>query len=148
MHIEEDSVSKMKTKAKRKSGKAKKDMTAHLALLENAAYDRSLDNVIIFNTEMRKTFVKGVLQDAKGYFESKTDGKVEVEYEEFSLKNHEFSFRICLSKGKGCTKQMFNEVSGAFINVMGYMFQGEFDQYDIGFSTTSSKTEAEIVSNW
>ena len=132
-------------KQKRHANEARSPLPA---LSEMPGGNQASGDVIVFNSEMRKTFVEGVIQDAKGYFESKTDGKVAVGYEEFPLKGHEFCFRVVLSKSKGCTKQMFNEVSGAFINVMGYMFQGEFDQYELCFSTNTNKTEAEVVSNW
>ena len=108
----------------------------------------SLDDVILFNTQMRKTFVEGVLQDVKGYFESKTNGKVEVSYEDFNLKNHEFGFKMLMSKEKDCTKQMFSEASSAFVNIINYMFSGESDQYDVSFSSSNDKVELEIVSNW
>ena len=106
------------------------------------------DNTILFNTKMRKTFVEGILQDAKGYFESKTDGKVEVTYEDIMLKNHEFGFKMHFSKGKKCTKQMFNEASNAFVNVMQYMFSSDIEHYDLTFTTQPGLVELEFVSNW
>lgn len=106
------------------------------------------DNVILFNSSMRKTFVEGVLQDAKGWFESKTDGKVEVSYEDFDLKGHEFGFKMVVTKGKDCKKQMFSEASSAFMNIMSYMFSGDSEQYDLTFSSDNGRVELELVSNW
>ena len=120
--------------------RTKKDKTLEVGELE--------DSIILFNSSMRKTFVEGVLQDAKGWFESKTDGKVEVSYEDFNLKDHEFGFKMTVTKGKDCTKQMFSEASSAFVNIMGYMFSSDSEQYDLTFSSDNSKVELEIVSNW
>ena len=104
---------------------------------------------IVFNSEMRKTFIKGVIQDIKGYFESKTSGKVEISYEDINLGNHEFGFKLTISKGKDCTKQMFSEVSSAACNVVNYMIPAdEFDRFDLTTTTENNRVEFEIVSNW
>lgn len=127
-------------KAKSKKSKAVADVSDAMA--------ETREEHMLFDGQMRKTFVEGVLQDIKGWFESKTDGKVEVMYEDFSLKGHEFGFKIAMSKGRGCTKQMFSESSSAFVNLVEYMFRGDAEQYDISYATTSSKVEVEFVSNW
>ena len=71
--------------------------------IKKAAKDvKSLKNksdCIVFDGNARKTFVEGMLQDIKGYFESKTNGLVEVTYEDYSLKNHEFGFKVLVAKG-------------------------------------------------
>ena len=88
---------------------------------------------ILFNTEMRRTFIKGVLQDIKGYFESKTDGKVEVSYEDHGVGSHEFGFKLKIKRGLDCSKQMFSEASAAVCNIVNYMLPAD---------------EFEILSNW
>ena len=103
---------------------------------------------ILFNGAMRKTFVEGVFQDMKGYFEMKSNGMVSVTYEDFNLKNHEFGFKMSLTRNDKCSKQLFNEVSGAFINSMNYMFSADSDEYDLSFSTSRNSVEVEFVSNW
>lgn len=103
---------------------------------------------ILFNGAMRKTFVEGVFQDMKGYFEMKSNGMVSVTYEDFNLKNHEFGFKMSLTRNDKCSKQLFNEVSGAFINSMNYMFSADSNEYDLSFSTSHNSVEAEFVSNW
>ena len=104
---------------------------------------------IVFNTEMRKTFIKGVLQDIKGYFESKTDGKVEVSYEEFELGSHEFAFKLKTRRSSDCSKQLFSEVGSAMCNVVNYMFPAdEFEKFDLTTFVKDEMIEFEIVSNW
>ena len=103
---------------------------------------------ILFDGKMRKTFVKGIFQDLKGYFEMMSNGNVEIEYEDFNLKQHEFGFKLMLSKGVKCTKQMFNEVSAALINVVNYMFKGNNEDYDVSIFNDGFKVEIEFVSNW
>ena len=106
-------------------------------------------NHIVFDGHMRKTFIEGVLQDIKGYFESNTSGKVEITYEDYNLKNHEFGFKIFISKGKGCTKQLFSEAGSAICNVINYMMPAdEFEKLDVAYAADSNKLEFEIVSNW
>ena len=103
---------------------------------------------IVFDGNARKTFVEGMLQDIKGYFESKTNGLVEVTYEDYSLKNHEFGFKVLVAKGPKCKKQMFSETASAIANAMNYLFPGGNDQYDIAVFSEDSKLEFEIVSKW
>ena len=103
---------------------------------------------IVFDGNARKTFVEGMLQDIKGYFESKTNGLVEVTYEDYSLKNHEFGFKVLVAKGPKCKKQMFSETASAIVNVVNYLFPGGNEQYDIAVFSEDSKLEFEIVSNW
>lgn len=104
---------------------------------------------ILFNGEMRKTFIKGVLQDIKGYFESKTDGNVEVTYEDNNLKNYEFGFKLFLKRGKNCSKQMFSEAGSAIVNLMNYMFPAdEFEKFDLTTFNTDKEIEFELMSNW
>ena len=103
---------------------------------------------IVFNTEVRKTLVEGILQDIKGYFESKTDGSVEITYEDYSLKAHEFGFKLFVKKGADCKKQMFSEAASAIVNAVNYIFPGGNEQYDVAVFTEDDKLEVEIVSNW
>lgn len=135
MHLEETMKKRDHTMAK----KAKKDTveTAH-----------GLEEALVFNGMMRKMLVKGVLQDIKGYIELKTDGKVEVQYEEPSLKGHEFCFKLVVSKGKTCTKQMYSEASSAVANAVSYAFPGDSEQYDVALTSDGSRLEVDIVSNW
>ena len=106
------------------------------------------EHPIMFNGKMRKKFVEGVFQDAKGYFEDATDGKASLTYEDLNVKNHEFGFKLKLEKCNGCTKQLFNEVSSALVNVINYMFRGDNEQYDLSFITEDNLVEVEFVSNW
>lgn len=103
---------------------------------------------ILFNCEVRKMLVEGVLQDVKGYFESKTDGLVDISYEDYNLKNHEFGFKLHVLKTSKCKKQMFSEVSSAVVNAVNYAFPGENEQYDITIFTEDGRLDTEIVSNW
>lgn len=107
---------------------------------------------ILFNGKMRKTFVEGVLQDIKGYFEQRTDHKVDVRYEDHDLKNHEFGFRLTVEKTSKCTKQMWSEVANAIANVVNYMFPADGMTMDMSISTEDTiecgKLEVELVSNW
>lgn len=108
----------------------------------------NLENCIVFNGKMRKTFVEGVFQDIKGYFENKTDGLVKVSYEDYDIKDHEFGFKLYVTSN-GCKRQVFNEVSDAIVNIVSYMFAGDMSHYDIAFSKDdNSKLEVEFVSNW
>lgn len=106
------------------------------------------EHPIMFNGKMRKKFVEGVFQDAKGYFESATSGKVSIGYEDFNIKGHEFGFKLKLERCNGCTKQLFNEVSSALVNVINYMFRGGNEEYDLSFFTEDNLVEVELVSNW
>ena len=104
---------------------------------------------ILFNTEMRRTFIKGVLQDIKGYFESKTDGKVEVSYEDHGIGSHEFGFKLKIKRGPDCSKQMFSEASVAVCNIVNYMLPAdEFEKFDLITFTEDELVEFEILSNW
>ena len=104
---------------------------------------------ILFNTEMRRTFIKGVLQDIKGYFESKTNGKVGVYYEDHGVGSHEFGFKLKIKKGLDCSKQMFSEASAAVCNVVDYMLPAdEFEKFDLTTFTEDELVEFEILSNW
>ena len=120
--------------------------------IKKAAKDvKSLKNksdCIVFDGNARKTFVEGMLQDIKGYFESKTNGLVEVTYEDYSLKNHEFGFKVLAAKGPKCKKQMFSETESAIVNAMNYLFPGGNEQYDIAVFSEDNKLEFDIVSNW
>lgn len=107
-----------------------------------------VDSPILFNGEVRKMLVEGVLQDVKGYFESKTDGLVDISYEDYNLKNHEFGFKLHVLKTSKCKKQMFSEVSSAVVNAVNYVFPGENEQYDITIFTEDGRLDIEIVSNW
>lgn len=104
---------------------------------------------ILFNGEMRKTFIEGVLQDIKGYFESSTEGKVEITYEDYNLKSYEFGFKLFVKRGKKCSKQMFSETGSAIVNLMNYMFSAdEFEKFDLTIFNTGKEIEFELVSNW
>lgn len=106
------------------------------------------NNHILFDGKMRKLFVEGVFQDIKGYFEHETNGKVEVMYEDFNLKNYEFGFKLKATKTKDCKKQMFVEVTSSIVNIVGYMFRGDSEQYDVTFTANDDCLEVEFVSNW
>ena len=106
------------------------------------------EHPIMFNGKMRKKFVEGIFQDAKWYFEAATSGKVNIGYEDFNVKDHEFGFKLKLERCNGCTKQLFNEVSSALVNVINYMFRGDNEQYDLSFITGDNLVEVEFVSNW
>lgn len=104
---------------------------------------------ILFNTEMRRTFIKGVLQDIKGYFESKTNGKVEVSYEDHGVGSHEFGFKLKIKRGLDCSKQMFSEASAAVCNIVNYMLPADdFEKLDLTTFTEDELVEFEILSNW
>ena len=103
---------------------------------------------ILFDGNMRKMLVEGVLQDIKGFIEMKTDGQVEVAYDDYELKGHEFGFKMYAIKGKTCKKQMFSEATSAVINAISYAFQGNSEQYDVMTSCEDGRLEVEIVSNW
>ena len=131
-------VCKMAVKTKKTIKKATKAVKS----LKNES------DCIVFDGNARKTFVEGMLQDIKGYFESKTSGLVEVTYEDYSLKNHEFGFKVLVAKGPKCKKQMFSETASAIVNAVNYLFTGGNEQYDIAVFSEDSKLEFEIVSNW
>ena len=140
MHPQEDLKAgvKMAVKTKKTIKKAAKDV----ASLKNES------TCIVFDGNARKTFVEGIVQDIKGYFENKTNGLVEVTYEDYSLKNHEFGFKVFVVKGTKCKKQMFLETANAIANAVNYLFPGGNEQYDITVFSGDSKLEFEIVSNW
>ena len=131
-------VCKMAVKTKKTIKKAAKDVKS----LKNES------DCIVFDGNARKTFVEGMLQDIKGYFESKTNGLVEVTYEDYSLKNHEFGFKVLVAKGPKCKKQMFSQTASAIVNAVNYLFPGGNEQYDIAVFSEGNKLEFEIVSNW
>ena len=131
-------VCKMAVKTKKTIKKATKAVKS----LKNES------DCIVFDGNARKTFVEGMLQDIKGYLESKTNGLVEVTYEDYSLKNHEFGFKVLVAKGPKCKKQMFSETASAIVNTVNYLFPGGNEQYDIAVFSEDSKLEFEIVSNW
>ena len=103
---------------------------------------------ILFNGDMRKVFVEGVLQDIKGYFEHKTNGKVVVKYDDFTLKDHEFGFKLYVEKTSSCRNQMWSEVSSAVVNVVNFMFVPDDSNIDVSICTENGKLEVEIVSKW
>ena len=131
----------------KKTRKSTKNMRKMIAISgDDSDADRS---PILFNTEMRKTFIKGVIQDIKGYFESQTDGKVEITYEDFNVGSHEFGFKLKIKRGLDCSKQMFSEVSSAICNLMNYMMPAdEFEKFDLTTFTEDELVEFEILSNW
>ena len=103
---------------------------------------------ILFNGDMRKVFVEGVLQDIKGYFEHKTNGKVVVKYDDFTLKDHEFGFKLYVEKTSSCKKQMWSEVSSAVVNVVNFMFSMDNSTIDVSICAENGKLEVEVVSKW
>lgn len=126
----------------KKTRKSTKNMRKMVAITgDDSDVDRS---PILFNAEMRRTFIKGVLQDIKGYFENRTDGKVEVYYEDFNVESHEFGFKLKIKRGSDCSKQMFSEVSSAVCSLMNYMMPAA----DGSTFTEDELVEFEILSNW
>lgn len=117
------------------------------AMAKQTGNESTVDN-IVFDSKMRKTFVEGVFQDIKGYFENKTDGLVEVTYDDYALDGHEFGFKLRAIKSAECRRQMFSETVSAIVNVVNYMFQGDSENYDIAICTEDGLLEVEIVSNW
>lgn len=114
-----------------------------------AAVEEQLDEQsILFNGNMRKMLVEGVLQDIKGYIDSKTNGLVEVTYEDYNIGTQEFGFKLFALKTKKCKMQMFHEATAAIVSAVNYMFQGNNEQYDISIFTEDDKLEVEFVSNW
>ena len=109
--------------------------------------DSTINN-IVFDSKMRKTLVEGVIQDLKGYFDSRTNGLVEVTYDDYDLSGHEFGFKLHAVKSAECKKQMFSETVSAIVNAINYMFQGDSEDYDIAVFTEDGALEVEIVSNW
>lgn len=107
---------------------------------------------ILFNKDMRKTFVEGVLQDIKGYFENKTNGTVAISYEDYKLKNYEFGFKLIAKKI--CTKQIWSETTSAIVNVINYILPSNVENddgnssFDISFCIEDDKLEVEVVSCW
>ena len=108
----------------------------------------SLREAFLFDGSMRKALVEGVLQDIKGIVEAKTDGLVEVSYEDFNLVGHEFGFKLCAVRSSRCKKQVFSEATSAIANAVSYAFQGDCEQYDVSISSKGNKLEVELVSNW
>ena len=146
-NLVESRAKKTKLKIVRKSTKNMRKMSEIAVFTSNKTAENAAP--IVFDCEMRKIFIKGVLQDIKGYFESKTDGKVEVNYEEFSIGSHEFAFRMSIVRGLDCSKQMFSEVGSAACNVVNYMIPAnEFEKFDLTTFAEDEKIEFEIVSNW
>ena len=92
--------------------------------------------------------VEGVLQDIKGYFEHKTNGKVVVKYDDFTLKDHEFGFKLYVEKTSSCKKQMWSEVSSAVVNVVNFMFSMDNSTIDVSICAENGKLEVEVVSKW
>lgn len=131
----------------KKTRKSTKNMRKLVAISsDDGDIDRS---PILFNTEMRKTFIKFFLQDIKGLFESKTDGKVEVSYEDHSVGSHEFGFKLKIKRGSDCSKQMFSEASDAICKVVNYMLPAdEFEKFDLTTFTEDGLVEFEIISKW
>lgn len=101
-----------------------------------------------FGTEMRKHFVQSVLQDIKSFIEAKSGGLVEVSYEDYSLKGHEFGFKLHVVRGDECCKQMYFDASAAAVNIVNYMFRGDNEQYDIAIAAEDNALEVSFVSNW
>lgn len=132
----------MAVKTKKTIKKTIKKTTKVMESLKNES------TCIVFDGNVRKTFVKGIIQDIKGYFENKTNGLVEITYEDYSLKNHEFGFKVFVVKGTKCKKQMFSETASAITNAVNYLFPGGNEQYDIAIFSEDNKLEFEIVSNW
>ena len=122
----------------------KKNMTNNKKHVDEA----TISSPILFDGKMRKMFIKGILQDIKGYFEMVSGNNVEITYDEYDMKLHEFGFKLNVAKCKNCSKQLFNEVSCALINVCNYMFQGNTEQYDMSICTNEENVEVEFVSNW
>jgi len=113
----------------------------------------SSENYIIFDSSMRKIFVEGVLQDIKGMFEQKSDGKVSISYEDHDIKTHEFGFKLIVEKSKLCTKQMWSEVTSSIVNVVNYMFpanslDNNIYSIDIEIFNDSTTLEVILISNW
>ena len=133
----------------KKTRKSSKNMRKMSALASSSSKDNSSGSPIVFDRGMRKIFIKGVLQDIKGYFESRTNGKVEVNYEEFTIGSHEFAFKLSVVRGLDCSKQMFSEAGSAICNVVNYVFPAdEFEKFDLTTFVEDEKIEFEIVSNW
>ena len=114
---------------------------------------KNAECAILFDSAMRKTFTEGVIQDIKGYFESKTDGKISISYSDYDLKNHEFSFHLIVEKTNACSKQMWSEAVSAIVNVVNYMFPADGMNIDVSISTTEdavagSILEVDFTSNW
>lgn len=106
--------------------------------------------LIYFNTKMRKTFVEGVLQDIKGYFENEAKDAIWIVYQDHNLKDHEFGFKMTVKKINGCSKSLWSDVSNAILSTVNYMFSS-FDEnhLDITISSFTSRTlEFQIVSCW
>lgn len=135
-------------------GEISKTMTSKMKKMVSVKKTTDDGNLpILFNGKMRKTFVEGVLQDIKGMFEQKTDGKVAVTYVDHDIKNHEFGFRLTAEKTTKCSKQMWSEVTSAIVNLVNFMFpatddHGYHDNVDIVICTDDNKLEVELVSNW
>lgn len=135
--------------SKKTNLKKTRKSTKNMRKMSTMSCDESNESSIIFNTEMRKIFIKGVLQDIKGYFENRTNGKVEITYEEFNLGSHEFAFKLKIKRGLDCSKQMFSEAGSAICNVVNYMFPAdEFEKFDLTTFVDGELIEFDIISNW
>lgn len=118
----------------------------------DASTSTNASSCIIFNGDMRKAFVEGVLQDIKGMFEQKTDGKVAITYADHDFKNHEFGFRLNVEKTSKCSKQMWSEATSAIVNVVNYMFPTDGMNMDVSIctedTTEGGSLEIDLTSNW
>lgn len=123
-------------------------MHAEKSVSEDAMSISSKRNPIVFDTAMRKHLAACALDSIKSLIEQKTCGEVEVSIEDTQLSKHEFSMKLVASKHASCSKQMFNEASGAIINAVNYMFLGDDEDYSISTCTSSKEVEVELVSNW
>ena len=142
-------ISTTKKSSLKKTRKTTKNMRKMSSISNQNEEDFDNSQPIVFNGKMRKTFIKGILQDIKGYFESKTDGKVEVSYEDYDVGSHEFGFKLKIKRGLDCSKQMFSEASAAVCNIMNYMLPAdEFEKFDLTTFTEDELVEFEILSNW
>lgn len=138
-------------KAKTTTNKKTMKKAINTVVEENIIVDKPFEldyKGIIFDGKVRKMLVEGVLQDIKGCIESKTNGLVEVIYEDYSLADHEFGFKLYAQKSANCKRQMFYEATAAIVSMVNYMLQGGNEQYDVAVSTEDNKLEVEFVSNW
>lgn len=149
--------SKNLTESKRSTSSKSKKVSANRSLVKVpdhmrkmvAVPDDGLRSPIVFDDSIRKVFVRGVLEDIKGYFESKTDGKVEISYEERDLGSYEFGFKLTAKRGIECTRQLFSEAEDAIVNVVDFMFPAAEDRMlDVSSSREAGLLEVEIYSAW
>ena len=143
MHFEEDLKDKTMKTALKKLKKENAIANSSTAMPFELAGD-----AIVFNGKMRKMLVEGVLQDIKGFIKSKTNGLVEVVYEDYQLGSYEFGFKLYASKSSKCTMQMFYEATAAIVSAVNYMFQGNDEQYDVIVLSDLGKLEVEFISKW